>query len=136
MRALIALVGAALLASCETAFVGRAPSGRFDLVEVNGRALPQERRTAAGCRATVTSGFFDLDALARRFEMRLGERNSCSAAAWQEERVAGSYLRRGSRLALEAEGGRSWTATESGSSIALDYEGARLRFRQSERPRP
>ena len=140
MRALIALSAAAvLLAACETAFVGRAPSGRYELVEMNGRALPQVRPERPGCEASVLGGYFNLDSLARRFEMRLRERSSCSAAAVQEERVAGSYTRRDGRLSLEEDDAgvhrRPWFATESGDSILLDYAGARLRFRQAERPR-
>jgi hypothetical protein len=140
MRALIGLAAAALsLSGCETAFVGRAPAGRFELVEVNGRALPQVRRSEERCSVTVTGGHLELDALARRFQMRIRESSSCSAAASVVLSVSGSYLRRDGRVTLEAErgaaAGQSWTATESGNSIALSHEGTRLRFRQAERPR-
>jgi hypothetical protein len=141
MRALIALsVAALLLPGCETAFVGRAPAGRYELVEVNGRAVPHERRTAAGCSATVESGHFDLDALARRFELALRERGECWGGNVHESRENGTYLRRGGRLtleALDAEGRRrTWIASESGDAVALEHQGMRLRFRQTERQRP
>lgn len=133
MRALTALACAALLlAGCETAFVGRAPSGLYALAEVDGRALPAERRASGSCRLLVESGHFDLDSLARRYEIVLRERDSCSSSGVREVREAGSYLRRSGRLALEADrgaGGR--IATESGSSISLSYDGSRLLFRQS-----
>jgi hypothetical protein len=134
MRFLLALAAAPLvLAGCETAFVGRAPNGRYALVEVNGRPLPYLADPASACPATIQSGHFDLDSLARRFEMMLDRSGPCPAAnADAVER--GSYLRRSGRLELEAArpGGdtRTLVATESGRTIALGYDGLRLRFRQ------
>jgi|GEM_PF-2798020 len=134
MRALAGLVlGALLLAGCETAFVGRAPAGRYALVEVNGRAPPHTIDPPDHCLTRIDAGHFELDALARRFEMVLDRAGSCSPPADVLER--GSYLRRGGRLELEAAppGGtaRTLLATESGDTITLNYDGLRLRFRQS-----
>ena len=139
MRALTALAaGALLLAGCETAFVGRAPAGRYQLVEVNDRPLPFVADPASHCPVSIDGGHFDVDALARRFEMVLDRSGPCAGiAADVVER--GSYLRRGGRLELEAAppGGtaRALVADESGSSISLDYDRLRLRFRQVARPR-
>jgi hypothetical protein len=121
VRALTALAaGALLLAGCETAFVGRAPEGAYQLVQVNGNALPYGQ-----CPGRISSGQFDVDSVARRFEMRLDR--GCPSASETVER--GSYLRRGGRLELEA-GGRTLEAWESGGTITLSYEGLRLRFRK------
>lgn len=136
MRALAALgAGALLLAGCETAFVGRAPSGRFDLVAVNGGGLPATPDPGHHCPETVESGHLDLDSVARRFELVLNRRGPCIAAGRRTLRETGSYLRNGPRLELEAaSGGRGWTATESGNSLSLRYEGMGLRFRQTAPP--
>ncbi|HEX9931235.1 MAG TPA: hypothetical protein VGB08_00150 [Allosphingosinicella sp.] len=136
MRAAIALAAAALLLSgCETAFVGRAPDGRYALVEVNGRPLPHAVDSAGTCR--IDRGHFDLDSLARRFEMVLDQSGACPrAGAATIER--GTYLRRGGRLELEAAapGGeaRALVASESGGTIAMGYDGLRLRFRRVPAP--
>jgi hypothetical protein len=140
MRALIALSAAALLATaCETAFVGRGPGGRYELVEVNGRAVPAERSRDGQCIDSIASGHFELDSIARRFEMVLRETRSCSAASHVLLQERGSYLRDEYRLKLETDPGagvrRSWTAGWSGNAITLAYQGMRLRFRQAERPR-
>lgn len=142
MRALIALSAAALLVSaCETAFVGRPPGGRYALAEAGGRALPADHGAAAGgadCRVLLHGGWFDLDQLARRWEMRLQQRNSCTGAELPEVREAGTYLRRHGRLRLEATGPegeiRRWNAGESGRTISLDHGGQRLVFRQAAPP--
>jgi len=133
MRALIALaVGSLALAGCETAFVGQAPGGRYALIEIDGRAVPHTIDPPDHCLTRIDAGYFELDALARRFEMVLDRAGSCSAPADVVER--GSYLRRGGRLELEAAapGGaaRTLVATESGDSIALVYDRLRLRFRR------
>jgi hypothetical protein len=134
MRAALAVASAALLlAGCETAFVGRAPDGRYALVEVNGRALPQVADPGSPCPVTIGSGHFDLDSLARRFEMVLDRSGPCPAAnADTIER--GTYLRRSGRLELEAArpGGqaRALVASEGGGTISLGYDGLRLRFRR------
>lgn len=134
MRALTGLAAATLLlAGCETAFVGRGPSGRYALVEVNGRPLPYSHDPASHCPIRIDGGHFELDALARRFEMLLDRSGPCAGISGDVvER--GSYLRRGGRLDLEAtpEGGtpRALVAREGGRSISLDYDRLRLRFRQ------
>ena len=133
MRTLTGLaLGALLLAGCETAFVGRAPAGRYALVEVNGQPLPHVANPGHHCPMRIDGGHFDLDALARRFEMVLDRASPCARPEDTIER--GSYLRRGGRLELEAAppGGtaRALFATESGNMIALNYDGLRLRFRQ------
>jgi hypothetical protein len=139
MRALTGLAAAAmLLGGCQTAFVGRAPSGRFALVEVNGRGLPFHVDPANHCPIRIDGGHFDLDSVARRFEMVVERSGPCAGlAADRIER--GSYLRRGGRLDLEVEapGGerRALSASESGGSISLSYDRLRLRFRQSARSR-
>jgi hypothetical protein len=129
-RLALAAVAVLLLAGCETAFVGRAPSGRYDLVQVDGRPLPAERRVG-GCSQHVAGGSFTLDSIARRFEIAVDRHGSCGGAI----RLSGSYLRSAGRLTLEAEGPGAATlvATESGRSITLSYDGLRLRFTQ---PRP
>jgi hypothetical protein len=116
-----------LLAGCETAFVGEAPSGRYELVRVEGRAPPFER-DRGGCRQTVSGGHFELDSLARRFVLDLRAANSCGGSATIRE--TGSYLRRGGTLALETESApaRRITARESGRAISLAYDGLDLRF--------
>lgn len=137
MRPAIALAAAALvLGGCETAFVGRAPAGRYALVEVNGQPLPYVHDPRLHCPVAVDSGHFELDALARRFEMVLDRSGPCLGISGDVvER--GSYLRRGGRLELEAAapGGelRTLVAAESGRTITLDYDRLRLRFRQAER---
>jgi len=139
MRALTGLAAATLLlGGCETAFVGRAPSGRFDLVEVNGRPLPFSIDPASHCPVRIEGGRFELDSLARRFEMVLERSGPCAGlAADTVER--GSYLRRGGRLDLETEAPagarRALVASESGGAISLAYDRLRLRFRQAARPR-
>jgi hypothetical protein len=138
MRALTAFAVASLaLAGCETAFVGRAPAGRYALVEVNGKGLPHVANPGHHCPLRIDGGHFELDALARRFEMVLDRAGPCSPPADTVER--GSYLRRSGRLELEAAppGGTARTlfATESGDSIALNYDGLRLRFRQEAAPK-
>jgi hypothetical protein len=139
MRALTGLAAAAmLLGGCQTAFVARAPSGRFALVEVNGRSLPYQVDPASHCPVRIDGGYFDLDSVARRFEMVLERSGPCAGlAADMIER--GGYLRRGGRLDLEVEapGGarRELVASESGGSISLSYERLRLRFRQVARSR-
>lgn len=139
MRTLIALSAAALLlGGCETAFVGLGPEGNYALVEVNGRALPFERRRHGQCSETIVWGQFELDSVARRFRLALRESDSCSAAAYVLLQERGSYLRDGSRLRLETDPGsgerRTWDAGSSGNAITLTYQGMRLRFRQAERP--
>ena len=138
MRALILLTGGALLlASCETAFVGEAPGGRYALVEVDGNPLPYTADPRHHCPTRIEGGHFDLDALARRFEMAIDRDGPCSRPDDIVER--GSYLRRGGRLELEAAapGGttRTLVATESGNMIAIDYDRLRLRFRRVAPPR-
>jgi hypothetical protein len=133
MRALTGiLLGALVVAGCETAFVGRAPGGRYALAEVNGQAPPHVANPGHHCPVRIDGGHFELDSLARRFEMVLDRASPCAAPADTVER--GSYLRRGGRLELEAAppGGSARTlfASESGDSIALNYDGLRLRFRQ------
>ena len=139
MRASLAAAAALLLlGGCHTAFVGRAPSGRFQLVEVNGRALPFAVDPGSRCPVRIEGGHFDLDSIARRFEMVLDRSGPCLGISGDTvER--GSYLRRGGRLELEAAqpGGsaRALVASESGGSISLVYDRLRLRFRQAARPR-
>jgi hypothetical protein len=115
------------LAGCETAFVGEAPSGRYELVRVDGRALPFAR-SVGGCSRTVTAGHFELDSVARRFGLELSGTDSCAGAA--SVRESGTYLRRGGTLTLETEGParRSLTAFESGRTVSLRHEGLALRF--------
>jgi hypothetical protein len=129
-RLAVALAALLLLGGCETAFVGRAPSGRYDLVQVNGRPLPYAR-PAGECRQYVAGGSFTLDSIARRFEIAVDRHGSCGGAI----QLSGSYLRSAGRLTLEAEGPGAATliATESGRSVTLTYDGLRLRFTQ---PRP
>jgi hypothetical protein len=139
MRALTALsVAALLLDGCQTAFVGRAPSGRFELVEVNGRAPPFTVDPGHHCPIRIDGGHFDLDSVARRFEIALERSGPCAGLA-ADTVDRGSYLRRGGRLDLEIEaaGGarRELVANESGGSISLAYDRLRLRFRQASRPR-
>ncbi|HEX8527381.1 hypothetical protein [Allosphingosinicella sp.] len=137
MRAFVlASAAALLLAGCETAFVGRAPSGRFALAEVDGRAVPPAAAPAQGCGPVLHDGWFELDSLARRWEMQLSHRDSCSGQTVRETRETGSYLRRDGRLTLESADSRRWIATEGGRTIGLRYDGRRLLFRQPERPRP
>jgi hypothetical protein len=128
-----AATAALLLGGCETAFVGRAPGGRYALAEVNGRALPYVDSTIGACPVTVQGGGFDLDPVARRFEMTLDRTGPCAAAA-VDAREAGSYIRRHGRLELEAAqpggGSRALIATEAGGVVSLTYGGLRLRFRQ------
>jgi len=138
MRAPIVLAAAALLlAGCETAFVGRAPSGRFTLAEVDGRAVPPAPASPPACAPVVHNGWFELDSIARRFELYLQHRNSCTGAVARETRESGSYLRDSGRLMLEAVSAdgetRRWTGSELGRQVNLTYEGDRLTFRQ---PRP
>jgi hypothetical protein len=124
-----------LLGGCETAFVGRAPSGRYGMVSVNGRPPPLVRSGGSECPISLQGGSFDLDSVARRFTLRLAQSGPC--ARFAEVVESGSYLRRGGVLALESEqpAPRSWTATESGDSIALIWQGLRLRFRRDPPPR-
>jgi hypothetical protein len=122
------IAGAMLsLAACETAFVGEAPSGRYDLVRVEGRALPFARNVG-GCSRTVTAGHFDLDSVARRFQLELSGTDSCAGSA--SVRESGTYLRRGGTLTLETEGPapRALTASESGRTVSLLHDGLALRF--------
>ena len=133
MRALSGLAAAALLlAGCETAFVGRAPGGRYVLVEVNGRAPPQVTDARNDCPTTIAGGHIDLDPLARRFDLVLDQRNPCMAGGGTTSRLTGTYLRSGSRLALETGDGNRLAATETGNELTLNYYGPRLRFRQSQ----
>ncbi|MEA3042111.1 MAG: hypothetical protein QOC65_1600 [Sphingomonadales bacterium] len=139
MRALTGLAAAAmLLGGCQTAFVGPAPSGRFALVEVNGRALPYRVDPANHCPVRIDGGHFELDSVARRFEIVLERSGPCAGLA-ADTIERGSYLRRGGRLDLEIEapGGarRELVASESGGAISLSYDRLRLRFRQSARSR-
>lgn len=122
-----ALAGLLVLAGCETAFVGEAPSGRYDLVRVEGRGLPFAR-DAGRCRTTISGGHFELDSLARRFVLDLSAANSCGGPATMRE--TGSYLRRGGTLTLETEGPaqRRIVARESGRTISLAYDGLDLGF--------
>jgi hypothetical protein len=137
MRALSGLAAAALLllGGCETAFVGRAPSGAYGMVEVNGRPPPFIRNPGHHCPISLQGGSFDLDSVARRFTLRLAQSGPC--ARFAEVVESGSYLRRGGTLALESESPapRSWTATESGNAITLEWQGMRLRFRRNPPPR-
>jgi hypothetical protein len=134
---LFAAAAALALGGCETAFVGDAPRGRFQLVEVDGRRLPYVNDAVGSCPVTIQAGHFDLDQVARRFEMMLDRTGPCPAAA-VDTTERGSYLRRGGRLELEASapGGtaRRLFATESADTVSLEYDGMRLRFRQAERP--
>jgi hypothetical protein len=136
---LIAASAASALAlgGCETAFVGDAPRGRFDLVEVNGRRIPHVDNAVGSCPVTIQGGRFELDQVARRFEMTLDRTGPCPAAA-VDVTERGSYLRSGGRFELEAAapGGtaRRLFASESASTVTMDYDGLRLRFRQAERP--
>ncbi|MDP8995227.1 MAG: hypothetical protein M3N07_09670 [Pseudomonadota bacterium] len=138
MRSLTGLAAAALaLAGCETAFVGTPPGGRYILTEVDGRAVPTPAPQPPACRPIWHDGWFDLDPIARQFELYLQQRDSCTGAVVRETRETGSYLRSDGRLRLEttAPGGstRRWTAAESGRSVTLRYGDNRLLFRQ---PRP
>jgi hypothetical protein len=137
MRALPAVAGAmlVLLAGCETAFVGRAPGGRYGMVAVNGRPPPLTRNAGTECPVSLQGGSFDLDSVARRFELRLTQSGPC--ARFRDVVESGSYLRRGGTLHLESESParRSWRGHESGDSITLDWEGMRLRFRRDPPPR-
>ncbi|HEX8653810.1 MAG TPA: hypothetical protein VF693_01120 [Allosphingosinicella sp.] len=139
MRVLTGFAAAALLlAGCQTAFVGRAPSGRFALVEVDGRPLPYRVDPASHCPVRIDGGHFDLDSVARRFEMVLERSGPCAGLA-ADTVARGSYLRRGGRLDLEVEAPgaarRELVASESGGSVSLSYDRLRLRFRQAARPR-
>jgi len=132
MRALTALASAALLvAGCETAFVGRAPGGRYLLVEVDGRAPPHVTDPASDCPTTIAAGHVDLDPLARRFDIVLEQRSPCMAGGGTTSRTTGTYLRSGSRLELETADGNRLVATETGNTLSLNYHGPRLRFRQT-----
>lgn len=137
MRALSALAAASLLllAGCETAFVGRAPGRAYGLVSADGRPPPHVRNAGTQCPITLQGGAFDLDALARRFTLRLNQTAPC--ARFAEIVESGSYLRRGGTLTLESESPapRSWQAQESGDAIVLDWQGMRLRFRRDPPPR-
>lgn len=126
LRAALA-AGLLSLAGCETAFVGDAPSGRYELLRVEGRALPFTRM-ASGCTETVSGGHLTLDSIARRFEMEVARSSSCTGAA--PVRETGTYLRRGGTLTLETEGAqpRSLTAYESGRTVSLEAGGLSLRF--------
>jgi hypothetical protein len=125
------LAAAALLAAgCETAFVGHAPGGRYELVEVNGDRLPVAG--AGACPIRIESGYFNLDAVARRFEMVLRQSGSCIGS---ELRESGTYLRSGPALDLEAASGARIAATQSGGTISLTRGAMRLRFRQAQRAR-
>lgn len=122
-----------LLGGCETAFVGEAPGGRYALASVNGGAPPAVANPGHHCPVRIESGYFELDPLARRFEMVLERSGPCIAGASRTvER--GSYLRRGSRLELEAAqaggGSRALVASEFGDVITLRYDQLDLRFRQ------
>jgi hypothetical protein len=128
---MIVIVAAALLlAGCETAFVGEAPSGRYELVRVEGRPLPFERDLGA-CRKTVSGGHFELDSIARRFALDLRTANSCGGSGAVRE--TGSYLRRGRTLTLETESPapRRIMAHESGRTVSLAHDGLDLRFTRS-----
>jgi hypothetical protein len=136
MRALTALATAALLlAACETAFVGRAPNGRYGMVSADGRPPPAVRNQGSQCPLSLQGGSFDLDSLARRFTLRLHETGPCSGHTALVE--TGSYLRRGGALVLESESPapRTWTARESGDSVTFEWQGLRLRFRRDPPPR-
>lgn len=140
MRRFGALASAALLlAGCETAFVGKAPGGRYQLVEVNGRAPPTVTNPGHHCPVSIAAGSFDLDPIARRFDMSLDRSGPCRGISGAvDER--GSYLRRGGRLELEGvpDGGgvpRALVATESGDTVTMNYDGVRLRFRKLTQPR-
>ncbi|HEX8644250.1 MAG TPA: hypothetical protein VF702_10100 [Allosphingosinicella sp.] len=137
MRALTAFAGTALLllGACETAFVGRAPTGRYGMVSVNGRPPPLTRNAGTECPVSLQGGSFDLDSVARRFELRLTQSGPC--ARFRDVLESGSYLRRGGTLLLESDSParRSWTGSESGDSVTLNWEGLRLRFRRDPPPR-
>jgi hypothetical protein len=124
--------GLLLLAGCATAFVAEAPSGRFDLVQVEGRALPYERSEGA-CRRRIEGGRFELDSIVRRFALELRGHSSCTGA--ETVRESGAYLRSGGRLTLETDGAarRTFTATETGRSVSLERGGLRFRFLQPRR---
>ena len=135
MRALTLFATASLLlAGCETAFVGRAPAGLYQLVEVNGQAPPATSDPAGQCPETIEGGHLELDSIARRFELALQRRGPCIAAGQREVRESGSYLRRGGRLELETgstAAPRTLVASETGRTISLGYGRLRLRFRQA-----
>lgn len=126
---LAAAAGLLLLAGCETALVGEAPSGRYELVRVEGQALPYAR-DRGGCRQIISAGHFELDPIARRFAMELDTTSSC--AGGETIREAGTYLRRGGTLTLETDGPfpRSFAASESGRTLSLSHRGLALRFAQ------
>jgi hypothetical protein len=137
MRALSVLAAASLtlLGGCETAFVGRAPTGAYGMVSVDGRPPPLVRNEGSQCPISLHGGSFDLDSVARRFTLRLTQTGPC--ARFAEIVESGSYLRRGGTLTLESENPapRTWSAAESGDSITLDWQGMRLRFRRNPPPR-
>lgn len=126
-RMRLAAAAALSLAGCETAFVGTAPAGRYELVRVEDRALPFAR-DLGGCRQTISAGHFELDPIGRRFEMELRAASSCAGAGTIRE--AGTYLRRGGTLTLETDGPapRSYAAAEGGRTISLTHRGLALRF--------
>ena len=131
MRPLLIVAAATLaLAGCETAFVGRAPGGRYLLVEVDGRAPPQITDSRADCPTTIAAGHVDLDSLARRFDLVLDQRSPCMSGGGTTSRVTGTYLRRGGRIEVETADGNRLVATESGNTLSLEYYGPRLRFRR------
>jgi hypothetical protein len=132
MRALCFVAASALaLAGCETAFVGRAPGGRYVLVEVDGRAPPQVSDSGNDCPTTIAAGHIDLDSLARRFDLVLEQRNPCMAGGGTTSRATGTYLRRSGRIEVETSDGNRLVATETGNTLSLNYFGSRLRFRQA-----
>lgn len=135
MRALIAMAaGSLLLAGCETAFVGRAPGGRYLLVEVNGRAPPHVVDPSRDCPTTIADGHIELDPLARRFELLLEQRSPCMAGGGTTSVERGSYLRGGPGLSLETNDGRTIRASEDGDTVRVAYAGLQLRFRRAQPP--
>lgn len=136
MRALIPIAAATLLlGACETAFVGRGPSGRYDLVEVDGRAPPFLRSPGHHCPVQIEDGHFDVDSLARRFELVVEQTGPCVGGGRREVRETGSYVRGGPGLSLETADGRALAASESGDTIRVTYDGLDLRFRRPASPR-
>lgn len=126
------LVGASLLGGCATLFLGTPPGGLYLLAEADGRPVPAARPVPPGvCAALPQSGRLDIDPLARRFDLALDRRDSCTGRV-SRDTATGSYLRDGDQLTLVSVGGEPrWTGYASGAgAITLDFRGDRLLFRR------